>query len=224
MPLDPAHLLEGMEAGSIFEMVHNGATKANEAGIFCPPDQCAVELATYYIKLGFPRDQAYVWKSEYWLQVGNRESAIHVDHGRVVSYIPPGVRIQRPGDVVCLINLVFHFVLLAYQPGTAAEDRWGGIFGDVIVCATDRIESFRYAAKVASGSKKWSRKAWEPLLSAYSTMEEGGYDLDNYEQVLNKFLSELKLDEQSEKARVRAAAKADKKRKKNQKMEKPIGK
>uniref|UniRef100_H3H9D0 Uncharacterized protein n=1 Tax=Phytophthora ramorum TaxID=164328 RepID=H3H9D0_PHYRM len=43
MPLDPAHLLEGMEAGSIFAMVRNGATKANEAGVFCPPDQgCCV--------------------------------------------------------------------------------------------------------------------------------------------------------------------------------------
>ncbi|KAL4115527.1 hypothetical protein PRIC2_013688 [Phytophthora ramorum] len=47
MPLDPAYLLEGMEAGSIFAMVRNGATKANEAGVFCPPDQCAVVLATY---------------------------------------------------------------------------------------------------------------------------------------------------------------------------------
>ncbi|KAK1929297.1 hypothetical protein P3T76_015249 [Phytophthora citrophthora] len=131
-----------------------------------------------------------------------------------------GILIQRPGDIVCLNNLIFHSVLLAYEHGTAAEDRWGGIFGDIIVCATDRIEYFCYATKVASGSKKWPRKVWEPLLSAYCAMEEGSYNPDNYEQVVKKFLSELKLDEKSEKARVGAAAKADKKRKKNQKMEK----
>eukprot|EP00644_Phytophthora_capsici_P005986 jgi/Phyca11/78507/gw1.2.929.1 len=114
-------------------------------------------------------------------------SPIHVDHGRVVSYIPPCAQhcfkiwlfypketaratrfnygnkaksierriatagsealVQRPGDVVCLNNLVFHAVLLVYRKNTKRENKSGGIFGDVIVRAEDRWESFRYATK-----------------------------------------------------------------------------
>ncbi|OWY96862.1 hypothetical protein PHMEG_00032760 [Phytophthora megakarya] len=153
---------------------------------------------------GFPQQEAYVWKTEYWLQTGNRESPVHVDHGRVVSYLPTsarycfkiwvfslrrlrhGVMIQRPGDVICLNNLVFHSVILIYNKGTAPVDKWCGIFGDLIVHAEDRLDSFRYATKVPSGSKKASRVAWESLLSAYSVMETGDYDPANYEEEQKK--------------------------------------
>ncbi|KAG2774037.1 hypothetical protein Pcac1_g15161 [Phytophthora cactorum] len=121
-----------------------------------------------------------------------------------------GVLIQRPGDVVCLNNLVFHSVLLVYKPSIAEQDKWGGLFGDVVVCEADRVESFRYATKVASGPKRGSRKAWESLLSAYCVME--GRDYDNFEKEKKRFYEKLQLPEKSAIARTRANAKKDKKR------------
>lgn len=62
------------------------------------------------------------------------------------------------------------------------------------------MESFRYATKVASGSKKGSREAWELLLSAYSVMEVGDYDPDDFEEEKKKFMAKVQLPEKSEKA------------------------
>ncbi|EEY58882.1 uncharacterized protein PITG_11873 [Phytophthora infestans T30-4] len=183
---------------------------------------------------------------------------IHVDHGRVISYLPPcaktafkiwvvfspasktttsfnygnkedslnrmlrtpgsSVLIQRPGDVVCLNNLVFHSVLLVYQKGTAEEDKWGGIFGEVVVCEVDRVASFRYATKLASGSKKDSVGSWESLLTAYYTMEGRVCDQANFEREKKLFYKKLKLPAKLEKARLGANAKKKKKRKLNEKL------
>ncbi|KAG3108776.1 hypothetical protein PI124_g12004 [Phytophthora idaei] len=90
--------------------------------------------------------------------------------------------------------MVFHSVLLVYKPGITEQDKWGGIFGDVVVCEADRVESFRYATKVASGAKRGSRKAWESLLSAYCVMEGRDYDPDNFEK------EKLQLPEKSSKS------------------------
>uniref|UniRef100_H3GYD0 JmjC domain-containing protein n=1 Tax=Phytophthora ramorum TaxID=164328 RepID=H3GYD0_PHYRM len=209
IPTDPQHLRDAPKTTSVIRFVEEA----------------------YYSKLKFSRDEAYVYKSEYWMQVRNRESPIHVDHGRVVSYIPPcakdcfkvwvffppesekrtvfnygykddsinrmlqatgsGVLVQRPGDVVVLNNLVFHSVLLVYKPGTPETNKWGGVFGDIVVREKDRCASFRYATKVASGAKKGSREAWESLLSAYSMMEEGDYAPEYFEEEKKKFMAKL---------------------------------
>ncbi|KAG1686817.1 hypothetical protein DVH05_005926 [Phytophthora capsici] len=259
LPEDPQHLLDDLSADNVFEAGRLQVEEARRAGRVSPPDQASVELPSYFSRLRFPQDEAYIWKSENWLQIGNRESPIHVDHGRVVSYIPPcaqhcfkiwvfypkettratrfnygnkeksierriatagsEVLVQRPGDVVCLNNLVFHAVLLVYRKNTKRENKSGGIFGDVIVRAEDRWESFRYATKVASGVKKGSREAWEPLLSAYSVMESGDYDPAKFQEAKDNFLANLVMPEKSEKARIGARAKQDKRRRKMEKME-----
>ncbi|KAG2782922.1 hypothetical protein Pcac1_g7406 [Phytophthora cactorum] len=92
IPDDPQHLLDALDTTSILRLMEEGVREEQEASRFCLPDQYAVELPNYYSKLRFPPDEAYVYKSEYWLQARNRESAIHVDHGRVVSYVPPCAR------------------------------------------------------------------------------------------------------------------------------------
>ncbi|KAG2823341.1 hypothetical protein PC113_g22197 [Phytophthora cactorum] len=220
IPDDPQHLLDALDTTSILRLVEEGALENRKQADFARQT------------------------------TRNRESAIHVDHGRVVSYLLPcardcfkiwvffppatekithfnyvnkkesfnrmlrttgsGVLIQRPGDVVCLNNLVFHSVLLVYKPSIAEQDKWGGLFGDVVVCEADRVESFRYATKVASGPKRGSRKAWESLLSAYCVME--GRDYDNFEKEKKRFYEKLQLPEKSAIARTRANAKKDKKR------------
>ncbi|OWZ03565.1 hypothetical protein PHMEG_00024682 [Phytophthora megakarya] len=228
IPDDPQHILGNLHGDSVLSVISEGVNEASKAGLFTPDGQLSVQLPSYFSRLRFPQQEAYVWKTEYWLQAGNRESPVHVDHGRVVSYLPPsarhcfkiwvGVMTQRPGDVICLNNLVLHSVLLVYNKNTAPEDKWGGIFGDIIVCAEDRLDSFRYGTKVPSGSKKASREAWESLLSAYSVMETGDYDPANYEEEKKKILEKLSLPPKSEMARIGANAKRDKKRKMGERM------
>ncbi|KAG6578015.1 uncharacterized protein IUM83_10437 [Phytophthora cinnamomi] len=191
---DPQHLRDALKTVDILPFVEEGAREAGEHE-FCPPGQLAVELPTHYSKLKFKREEAYGYKSEFWMQASNRESPIHVDHGRVVSFVQldvednrQGVLVQRPGDVVVLNNLVFHSVLLVYQPITAAIDKWGAVFGDVVVCEQDRWASFR-------------------------VVEDGDYNSEDYEEAKKKFMAKLQLPEKSEKAYVGAAAKKDKKRK-----------
>ncbi|ETM41703.1 hypothetical protein PPTG_03100 [Phytophthora nicotianae INRA-310] len=81
------------------------------------------------------------------------------------------VLVQQPGDVVVLNNLVYHSVLLGYRPETPPINKWGAVFGDVIVCREDRVASFRYATKIACGAQNGSEAAWTSLLSAYCVME-----------------------------------------------------
>ncbi|KAF1786949.1 hypothetical protein GQ600_18211 [Phytophthora cactorum] len=94
-----------------------------------PPDQLSVELPGYYSKIRIPSDQGYIFEPQFWFQVDNRETPVHVDHGRVVSYIPSAwhcFKVWYPGDVVYLNNLVQYSVLLGYQlPETAEIDKWG---------------------------------------------------------------------------------------------------
>jgi hypothetical protein len=55
-----------------------------------PPDQHAIEEPTgYNSKLIFKKDKVYRYKSEYWLQMWNRDFPVHMGHDRVVSYISP---------------------------------------------------------------------------------------------------------------------------------------
>ncbi|ETP11506.1 hypothetical protein F441_12978, partial [Phytophthora nicotianae CJ01A1] len=89
LPDSPNHFYDMVRAQNIPAAVAECAVEEIEAGRFCPVDQVSVDLPLYYPKLKFPSHEAYVYKSEYWLQPGNRESPVHVDHGRVVSYIPP---------------------------------------------------------------------------------------------------------------------------------------
>ncbi|KAG1709486.1 hypothetical protein DVH05_020141 [Phytophthora capsici] len=228
LPEDPQYLLDDLGADNVFEAVRLQVEEARRAGRVSPPDQARVELPSCFSRLRFPQDEAYIWKSEHWLQVGNRESPIHVDHGatrfnygnkaksieRMIATAGSEALVQRPGDVVCLNNLVFHAVLLVYRKNTKRENKWGGIFGDVIVRAEDRWESFRYATKDASGVKKGSREAWEPLLSACSVMESGDYDPAKFQEAKDNFLANLVMPEKSEKARIGARAKHDKRRRK----------
>lgn len=60
---------------------------------------------------------------------GNKDDSFN----RVLEAITSGVLILRPGDVVCLNNWVYHTVLLGCYLGTVRVNRWGGIFGNVIV-------------------------------------------------------------------------------------------
>ncbi|KAE8960930.1 hypothetical protein PR001_g30212 [Phytophthora rubi] len=54
-----------------------------------PVDQCTLWLPGYSTRLSFEPNEAYVYPLEMWGQVGSRESAMHVDHGRTVAFIPP---------------------------------------------------------------------------------------------------------------------------------------
>ncbi|KAF1782659.1 hypothetical protein GQ600_11038 [Phytophthora cactorum] len=217
-----------------------------------PPDQLSVELPGYYSKIRIPSDQGYIFEPEFWFQVDNRETPVHVDHGRVVSYIPPSARhcfkvwvffppkhnstgllkwgnkknsfnrmmdctfadvlVQYPGDVVYLNNLVQHYVLLRYQPETANMDKCGASFGDVIVIEKDRVDSFTYATKIASGSRRGSKDAWVALLSAYCVMEGREWHDTNYKEEKRMFMEKLQAPEETIRASKAAAGKWDKKK------------
>ncbi|GMF24794.1 unnamed protein product [Phytophthora fragariaefolia] len=161
----------------------------------------------------------------------NRESPVHMDHGRVVFYTPPcanavlqgvgllspqpteqfkwcnkedsfnrmldatttEVLVQRPGDVVVLNNLMHPSVLLGYLPGTKKEDKWGGILGDVIVQAADKIDSYKFATKAASGFRRGSEDAWRSVLSAYCVMNGDMWDRGEYDEIKANFIVSLDL-------------------------------
>ncbi|KAF1788319.1 hypothetical protein GQ600_12083 [Phytophthora cactorum] len=69
-------------------------------------------------------------------------------------YIAPSARhcFKYPDDVVYLNNLVQHSVLLGYQPETTEIDKWGN-FWRSYSHRKDRVDSFTYATKIASGSR-----------------------------------------------------------------------
>ncbi|ETK96722.1 hypothetical protein L915_00639 [Phytophthora nicotianae] len=161
IPEGPQHFLDDLGADSVLTVIENQVTEARAGGMYAPPDQVDVELPSYYSKLRFPQHEAYVWKSKYWLQDGNRVSPIHM---------------KTTG------------------------------------------KSFRFATKVASGSKKALCKAWEPLLSAYSVMECGDYDPAKFEETKKNFMETLVLPNKSEKARIGASAKRDQKQCRDEQM------
>ncbi|KAG3012721.1 hypothetical protein PC123_g9189 [Phytophthora cactorum] len=225
IPDDPQHLLDALDTTSILRLMEEGVREEQEASRFCLPDQYAVELPNYYSKLRFPPDEAYVYKSEYWLQARNRESAIHVDHGRVVSYVPPCARdcfkiwvfFSPATEKIAHFNYVnkedfFNRMLRTTGSGVLWRrplPEQSGLSLDVIA---DRVGSFRYATKVASGAKRGSGKAWGSLLSAYCVMEGRDYDPDNFEKAKKRFYEKLQLPDKSSKARTSANAKKYKKR------------
>ncbi|KAE9262578.1 hypothetical protein PF001_g32005, partial [Phytophthora fragariae] len=243
----------------IVQFIHDGVHESWDKGKPSPPDQFAVpEPEGYYSKIKFKSDKVFTYKTEYWLQAGNRESPVHMDHGRVVSYLPPcakncfkvwvffaqeptemfkwrnkedsfnrmldaattGVLIQRPGDVIYLNNLVHHSVLLGFVPDTAEEDKWGGIFGDVIERAADRIDSYKYATTAASGSRRGSKDAWRSLLSAYCAMDGVDWDSEDFDDIKESLMASLELPKEAEKSSKMANAKWDKRRKMMDRMEK----
>ncbi|KAE8981811.1 hypothetical protein PF011_g21881 [Phytophthora fragariae] len=202
----------------MYKFINDGVRESWDEGKPSPSDQFAVpEPEGYYSKIQFKSDKVSTYKTECWLQAGNRESPVHMDHGRVVSYIPPcakncfriwvffpqeptelfkwrnkedffnrmldatttEVLIQRPGDVVYFNNLVHHSVLLGFVLDTAEEDKWGGIFGNVIVRAVDRIDSYN----------------------------------DDFDDIKESFKASLELPKETEKASKMATAKWDKRRK-----------
>ncbi|ETO85679.1 hypothetical protein F444_00684 [Phytophthora nicotianae P1976] len=181
IPEGPQRFLDDLGADSVLTVIENQVTEARAGGMYAPPDQVDVELPSYYSKLRFPQHEAYVWKSKYWLQDGNRKSPIHMVHGRIISYIPP-----------CARNCFKIWKTTG--------------------------KSFRFATKVASGSKKALCKAWEPLLSAYSVMECGDYDPAKFEETKKNFMETLVLPNKSEKARIGASAKRDQKQCRDEQM------
>ncbi|RLN48537.1 hypothetical protein BBJ28_00023648, partial [Nothophytophthora sp. Chile5] len=257
LPTDIHHLEVGLQSNNILQYIKDGVHAEWGQGRVSPPDQYTCKPTGYYSKLKFKKEEACAFPAEYWMQAGNRESAVHVDVGRVVAYIPPcakqclkvwvffpkestakfkwankiesfnrmldatttGVLIQRPGDVVCLNNLVHHAVLLVYKPNTKAEDRWGNAFGDVVVRAADRLESFKYATKLASGSRRGSVEAWQPVLSAFCAMSGSVWDPSRFEDEKARFMASLHLEEGSLKAQMRVKAKHGKRRKVTAMME-----
>ncbi|KAE9260574.1 hypothetical protein PF001_g32677, partial [Phytophthora fragariae] len=187
----------------IVQFIHDGVHESWDKGKPSPPDQFAVpEPEGYYSKIKFKSDKDFTYKTEYWLQAGNR------------------VLIQRPGDVVYLNNLVHHSVLLGFVPDTAEEDKWGGIFGDVIVRAADRIDSYKYATTVASGSRRGSKDAWRSLLSTYCAMDGVDWDSEDFDDSKESSMASLELPKETEKASQMANAKWDKRRKMMDRMEK----
>ncbi|KAF1795899.1 hypothetical protein GQ600_11989 [Phytophthora cactorum] len=234
IPDDPQHLLDALDTTSILRLVEEGALENRKQADFARQTSTQwscrattlssvsrpVKPTSTSLSNGFKREigsrpftSITIWvffppateKITHFNYVNKKES-----FNRMLRTTGSGVLIQRHGDVVCLNNLVFHSVLLVYKPSIAEQDKWGGLFGDVVVCEADRVESFRYATKVASGPKRGSRKAWESLLSAYCVME--GRDYDNFEKEKKRFYEKLQLPEKSAIARTRANAKKDKKR------------
>ncbi|EGZ15805.1 hypothetical protein PHYSODRAFT_315976 [Phytophthora sojae] len=139
-------------------------------------------LPGYRTKLSFPADEAYVYPFESWLQSGNRESPIHIDHGRVVSIVPPSlthtfkiwVFYRRPECAQDEFNFTKTENTLNRMLKTScaiqAQDA-GKHEVRVVVCATDRYDSYRYAARLPSGSQYSSSRAWTSILSAFCVME-----------------------------------------------------
>jgi hypothetical protein len=67
-------------------------------------DQCIVQLPGHKTKKGFKRDLAYVSPIEIWMQVSNRTTPMHVDHGRVLAYILPCTRLHSTSLCSVLCN------------------------------------------------------------------------------------------------------------------------
>lgn len=91
LPENPAHLNQLLRVEDMRRFVRRGAERLWEAALPSLRDQIAAMLPGYRTKLSFPADEAYVYPFESWLQSGNRESPIHIDHGRVVSIVPPSL-------------------------------------------------------------------------------------------------------------------------------------
>ncbi|KAG2811396.1 hypothetical protein PC116_g9851 [Phytophthora cactorum] len=117
---------------------------------------------------------------------------------------------QYPGDVVYLNNLVQRSVLLGYHPQSSEIDKWGASFGDDIVIERDRVDSFTYSTKIASGSRRGSNDAWVALLSAYCVMEGREWHDANYKEEKRMFLEKLQAAEETIRASKAAAGKWDK--------------
>ncbi|KAF1782027.1 hypothetical protein GQ600_19633 [Phytophthora cactorum] len=124
--------------------------------------------------------------------------------------------VQYPGGVVYLNNLVHHSVLLRYQPETAEIDLWGSIFGKVGVLENEQVESFTYATKIASGSRRESKDVLVALLSAYCVMEDGEWHAANYEEEKRRFLANLPVPKIM--TRASKAAKWNKKKRRIERM------
>ncbi|KAL3666395.1 hypothetical protein V7S43_008646 [Phytophthora oleae] len=257
LPTHKEHLLAALDTVNMLEYIKQGVLGEWNAGRYSPEDQfISKEPVGYNSKFRFKREKAYAFPSEYWIQAGNRESAIHMDHSCVVAYIPPcatqcfkvwvffpkehaesfrtgyktnsfnrmldatatGVLIQRPGDVVCLNNLVYHAVLLVYQPGIPDDDRWCCNFGDMIIRSDDRLDSFKYITRAASGIRRGSHDAWDSLLSVYCFMKNSIWDPKFFEEEKTQFLASLLLDPAALRGQTGARAKHDKRRRMKDRM------
>jgi hypothetical protein len=96
---------------------------------------------------------------------------------RMLDTITTEVLVQRPGGVVVLNNLVHHSGFIGYLPGTKDEDKCGGIFGDVIVRAGNKIDSLSSLPRVRQDCGEARKmRGWRSLLSAYCVMNEDMWD------------------------------------------------
>ncbi|RLN51306.1 hypothetical protein BBJ28_00023739, partial [Nothophytophthora sp. Chile5] len=89
LPTDIHHLEVGLQSNNILQHIKYGVHAEWGQGRVSPPNQYTCKPTGYYSKLKFKKEEACAFPAEYWMQAGNRESAVHVDHGRVVAYIPP---------------------------------------------------------------------------------------------------------------------------------------
>ncbi|KAL3670654.1 hypothetical protein V7S43_003844 [Phytophthora oleae] len=156
----------------------------------------------------FPKEHAETFRTGYKTNSFNR----------MLDATTTGVLIQRPGDVVCLNNLVYHAVLLVYQPGIPDDDRWRCNFGDMIIRSDDRLDSFKYITRAASGIRRGSHDAWDSLLSAYCFMKNSIWDPKFFEEEKAQFLASLPLDPAALRGQTGARAKHDKRRRMKNRM------
>lgn len=91
-PVSSSHVraeLKLNKGTSIVEIIKDATQAAIDEDAEGPNDQCVVSIPGYYSKIRMSSSEAHVFPHEIWLQVGCRETPMHVDHGRTVAYLPP---------------------------------------------------------------------------------------------------------------------------------------
>ncbi|OWZ15468.1 hypothetical protein PHMEG_00010875 [Phytophthora megakarya] len=76
--------------------------------------------------------------------------------------------------------------------GATNDDKWGVIFGDIVVRTADKLDSYKYVSKAASGLRIGFEEAWSSLLTAHSVMDGGIYNGEDFEGEKEIFLASMK--------------------------------
>lgn len=90
LPMDCDHLLRAIGTADVRNFVTAEVNRSRDHYIPAPDGQC-VWTTPYDDVFDLKAEDGYAYAREAWLQSGNRESPGHVDHGRVLSYIPPAL-------------------------------------------------------------------------------------------------------------------------------------
>ncbi|KAF1782030.1 hypothetical protein GQ600_19636 [Phytophthora cactorum] len=131
-----------------------------------------------------PSDQGSIFGPEFWFQVDNRETPMHVDHGRAVSYIPPSAR------------HCFKMYWVSIQAMLSTSTTWCSV-----LCCWDIIRNPQRLTR----SRRGSNDAWVALLSAYCVMEGREWHDANYKEEKRMFLEKLQAAEETIRASKAAA-------------------